>query len=159
MELKYGFIKETSKLDLSLSFKLKMLAPKKQKFRKIFRGKNRGVSQRGSKINFGEYGLKSLGRGLISANEIEAARKAISHYTKREGKVWIRIFPNKPITSKASGVGMGAGKGDVSGFVSVVSPGQMLFELSGVGREIAKEAFIRASSKLSVKTKLIEKED
>lgn len=136
-----------------------MLAPKRQKYRKWFRGKNRGVSQRGSKINFGEYGLKALGRGLLSAMQIEAARKAIAHFTKREGKVWIRVFPAKPVTSKASGAGMGAGKGDVKGFVSVVAPGQILFELSGVGREIAKEAFIRASSKLPLKTKFTEKED
>ena len=134
-----------------------MLSPKKQKFRKVFRGKNKGFSTRGSSLAFGEFGLKSIGRALISANQIEASRKAISHYTKREGKVWLRIFPHRPITAKGAGVGMGAGKGDVSGYVAVVAPGKILFELSGVSEEIAKEAFRRASSKLSVPTKFMKK--
>lgn len=132
-----------------------MLAPKKQKYRKFFRGKNRGVASRGALVSFGEYGLKALAGGLISAAQIESARKAISHYTKREGKVWIRIFPDKAITGKAAGVGMGAGKGDIKGYVAVVKPGRMLFELAGVGLEIAKQAFDRAAAKLPIKTKLI----
>lgn len=135
-----------------------MLAPKRQKYRKTFRGKNRGVASRGSKIDFGEYGLKALGSGLVSAAEIEAARKAIAHFTEREGKVWVRIFPDKPITAKAEGR-MGAGKGDVKGYVAVVKPGKILFELAGVTEAIAKEAFQRASSKLSVKTKFLEKKE
>ncbi|PIS14444.1 50S ribosomal protein L16 [Candidatus Shapirobacteria bacterium CG09_land_8_20_14_0_10_39_12] len=135
-----------------------MLAPKRQKYRKTFRGKNRGVASRGSQIDFGKYGLKAMVGGLVSAAEIEAARKAISHFTEREGKVWIRIFPDKPITAKAEGR-MGAGKGDVKGFVVVVKPGKILFELAGVTELVAREAFQRASSKLSVKTKFLEKKE
>jgi len=134
-----------------------MLSPKKQKFRKAFRGKNKGLSQRGSTLAFGEFGLKSLGRALITANQIEASRRAISHFTKREGKVWLRIFPHRPITSKAAGVGMGAGKGDVAGYVARVVPGKILFELSGVSEEIARESFRRASSKLPIPTKFLKK--
>ncbi len=141
LELRFGFIKEK-----------KMLAPKKQKYRKTFRGKNRGTAVRGSQISFGEYGLKAYTRGLVSAAQIEAARKAIAHFTKREGKVWVRIFPDKPITAKSEGR-MGAGKGDVKGFVAVVTPGKVLFELAGVASQVAREAFQRAASKLSVKTK------
>lgn len=134
-----------------------MLSPKRQKFRKVFRGKNKGFSTRGSSLAFGEFGLKALGRALISANQIEASRKAISHYTKREGKVWLRIFPHRPITAKGAGVGMGAGKGDVAGYVAVVQPGKILFELGGVSEEIAREAFKRASSKLPIPTKFLKK--
>lgn len=134
-----------------------MLSPKKQKFRKAFHGKNKGFSTRGAGLVFGEYGLKSIGRALISANQIEAARKAISHYTQREGKVWLRIFPHRPITAKGGGVGMGAGKGDVTGYVAVVPPGKILFELGGVSEEIARQAFSRASSKLPVPTKFLKK--
>lgn len=134
-----------------------MLSPKRQKFRKVFHGKNKGFSTRGSNLAFGEFGLKALGRALISANQIEASRKAISHYTKREGKVWLRIFPHRPITSKGAGVGMGAGKGDVAGYIAVVKPGKILFELGGVSEEIAREAFTRASSKLPIPTKFLKK--
>lgn len=134
-----------------------MLSPKRQKFRKAFRGKNKGFSTRGSSLAFGEFGLKALGRALVSANQIEASRKAISHYTKREGKVWLRIFPHRPITAKGAGVGMGAGKGDVTGYVAVVPPGKILFELGGVSEEIAREAFNRASSKLPMPTKFLKK--
>jgi large subunit ribosomal protein L16 len=136
-----------------------MLSPKRQKFRKWFRGKNRGVSLRGSNVDFGEFGLKSLGRALVTANQIEAARKVISHYTKREGKVWLRIFPVRPITGKSAGERLGSGKGDVKGFVVPISPGRILFELSGVSREVAKEAFRRASDKLPLKTKFVSKEE
>lgn len=135
-----------------------MLAPKRQKYRKIFRGKNRGVASRGSKISFGEYGLKALIGGLVTAAQIEAARKAIAHFTKREGKVWLRIFPDHPITAKAEGR-MGAGKGEVKGFVAVVKPGKILFELAGVDSQVAREALQRASSKLSVKTRFLSKEE
>lgn len=134
-----------------------MLAPKRQKYRKAFHGKNRGVSSRGAEINFGEYGLKAMESALVSASQIEAARRAITHYTKREGKIWLRIFPHRPITAKGAGVGMGAGKGDVSGYVAVVGPGRILFELSGVAEESAKEAFRRASSKLPMATKFLKK--
>lgn len=132
-----------------------MLAPKRQKFRKEFRGKNRGVATRGATLNFGEYGLKALGRSLVTAAQIEAARKAVAHYTKREGKIWLRIFPAKPITGKAAGTRLGGGKGDVKWFAVAVMPGRIIFELSGVSREIAKEAFLRASAKLPLKTKFL----
>jgi len=134
-----------------------MLAPKRQKYRKVFRGKNRGLANRGSAINFGEYGLKVLTCGYVSAAQIEAARKAIAHFTKREGKVWIRIFPAKPITAKAAGTRMGGGKGDVQGFATAVSPGKILFELAGVGEEVAIDAFKRASDKLPIKTRFLKK--
>lgn len=135
-----------------------MLAPKKQKYRKTFRGKNRGTAVRGSQINFGEFALKASARGLVSAAQIEAARKAIAHFTKREGKVWVRVFPAKPITEKSAGR-MGAGKGDVKEFVSVVTPGKILFELAGVTSGVAREAFQRASSKLSIKTIFFEERE
>lgn len=131
-----------------------MLAPKKQKYRKNFRGKNRGIASRGSRVSFGEYGLKSLENGHISSAQIEAARKAIAHYTKREGKIWVRIFPDKSVTAKAEGR-MGSGKGEVKGYVAVVGRGKILFELSGVAEAIASEALQRATSKLPVKTKFI----
>lgn len=134
-----------------------MLSPKKQKFRKLFRGKNRGNTTRGTNIDFGEFAMKSVDRGMVSAAQIEAARKAISHFTKREGKVWLRIFPHKPVTAKAAGERLGAGKGDVKGFVAVVSPGRIIFELSGVSKEIAFTAFERAAAKLSIKTKFLAK--
>lgn len=134
-----------------------MLSPKKQKFRKVFRGKNRGNSDRGTSLVFGEYGLKSVNRSLVSASQIEAARKTIAHYTKREGKIWLRIFPHWSITSKAAGVGMGAGKGDVKGFVAVVKPGRILFELSGVTEEIARQAFKLAADKLPLPAKFLKK--
>lgn len=136
-----------------------MLAPKRQKYRKVFRGKNRGLAGRGAELNFGEFGLKAMTHGKVSAAQIEAARKAISHFTKREGKVWIRIFPSKPVTSKAAGVRMGGGKGDVQGFVAVVPPGKILFELAGVDEVIASEALKRASDKLPVKTRFLKREE
>ena len=119
----------------------------------------RGNSWRGSKLEFGDFGIKALGRAWLTANQIEAARKAITHYTKRSGKVWIRVFPDKPITKKALGVRMGAGKGDVKGYVCVVKPGRIIFELAGVPSEIAEEALNRASHKLPFKTKIIAKEE
>lgn len=135
-----------------------MLQPKKRKYRKDFRGKRRGLAQRGNSIDFGEYGLKAMGRGWVSARQIEAARKTIQHHTKRAGKLWIRVFPDKPITSKAAGSKMGSGKGDIDQYVAVVKPGKMLFELAGVSQEIAKEAMRKASHKMSIATKYIEKE-
>lgn len=135
-----------------------MLAPKKQKYRKQFRGKNRGLALRGAEIAFGEFGLKAMTRGKVSSVQIEAARKAIAHFTKREGKVWIRIFPDLPVTSKAAGTRMGGGKGDVQGFVANVKPGKILFELAGVSEEVSKQAFQRAADKLPVKTRFLKKE-
>jgi len=135
-----------------------MLQPRKTKYRKQFRGKMKGKASRGVALAFGDYGLKSLGRGWLTGKQIEAARVAITHYTKRGGKVWIRVFPEKPITSKGLGVGMGAGKGDVVGWVAVVTPGRILFELAGVSLETAQEALRRAAAKLPFKTKFISKE-
>jgi len=134
-----------------------MLAPKKQKYRKIFRGKNRGVASRGANLSFGEYGLKAVDRGLVTSAQIEAARKAIAHFTKREGKVWVRIFPDHPITAKGEGR-MGAGKGEVKGFVAVVPPGKFLFELAGVTEDIARLALQRAAVKLPMKTRFFARE-
>ena len=147
LELKFGFIKEKQ-----------MLAPKRQKYRKIFRGKNRGIAVRGSQIAFGEYALKALVNGKISSAQIEAARKAIAHFTKREGKIWIRVFPARPITAKAAGVRMGGGKGDIQGYVANIVPGKILFELAGVNEAVAIDAFKRAADKISVKTKFFKKE-
>lgn len=134
-----------------------MLEPKNRKYRKEFRGKMGGVATNNNSIAFGEYGLKSLENGWIKSREIEAARRAITGYMKRKGKVWIKIFPHKPYTQKSTNSKMIAGKGDVEGYVAVVRPGTMLFELSGVSREIAQEAMRLGSQKLSVKTKFIEK--
>lgn len=135
-----------------------MLQPRKTKYRKQFRGKMKGTSSRGNTLAFGDYGLKSLGRAWLTAKQIEAARVAISHYTKRGGKIWIRVFPDKPITSKGLGVGMGAGKGEVVGYVVVVTPGRILFELAGLSYEVAQEALKRAGAKLPFKTKFVGKE-
>jgi len=135
-----------------------LLQPKKRKYRKSFRGTIKGKSTAGSTLNFGEFGLKSLGRGWLTARQIEAARKAITHHTKRAAKVWIRVFPDKSYTKKASGVRMGGGKGDVEGYVVVVRPGRILFELAGVEADIAEEAIRRAAAKLPFKTKFIKKD-
>lgn len=135
-----------------------MLEPRKSKYRKQFRGKMRGQSTKGSTLAFGDYGLKSLGRGWLTARQIEAARRALTHRTKREGKVWVRVFPDKPITKKPAGVRMGSGKGDVDQHVTVVTPGRIIFELAGVDEKIASEAIKLASAKLPFKTKFIRKE-
>lgn len=132
-----------------------MLQPKKAKHRKQFRGKMRGKAQRGNQLAFGDYGLKALTRGWVSARQIEAARKKITHITKRTGKYWIRIFPDKPVTGKPVGIKMGSGKGAVEEYVAVVLPGAVLFELGGVDKELAREALRKAAHKISVKTKII----
>lgn len=136
-----------------------MLQPKRQKYRKQFRGKRRGKAQRGSTLSFGEYGLKALGRGWVSSNQIEAGRRAITHSIKRGGKVWIRIFPDKPITSRPAGQRMGGGKGEIDKYVAVVKPGQVLYEVSGIAEELVTEAFKRAGDKMPFKTKIISKEN
>ncbi len=135
-----------------------MLSPKRAKFRKAFRGKRRGVSIRGSAVDFGDYGLKSLGAAWVTSRQIEAARRALTHYTSRGGRIWIRIFPDKPITKKPPETRMGSGKGDVYEYVAVVRPGRILFEMSGVTAEAAKEAMRLASAKLPVRTRFIVKE-
>lgn len=134
-----------------------MLQPRKVKYRKTFRGKNRGKAQRGAEIVFGEYGLRAMGLGEISARQIEAARKKITYATKREGKYWIKIFPHKPLTQKALGVKMGSGKGNIEEYVAVVKPGFVLFEIGGVSEDTAKAAMHKAAAKLSVKTEFIKK--
>jgi len=134
--------------------------PKKVKHRKIQRGGAiRGVSKRGTDISFGSFALKSVESNLISARQIESARRAMTRYIQRGGKIWIRIFPDKPMTKKGDETPMGKGKGSVDHFVAVVKPGKILFEMDGVKREVAKEAMRLASYKLNVKTKFIAKED
>ncbi|MDO8686700.1 MAG: 50S ribosomal protein L16 [Candidatus Berkelbacteria bacterium] len=135
-----------------------MLMPKKLKHRKVFRGKRTGIASRGSEISFGHYGLKALSCGWITAREIEAARRAMTRYIHRGGAVWIRIFPDKPVTKKAAEVGMGGGKGAMDHFVAVVRPGRILFEMDGVTEEVAKEALRLATHKLRVETKFIKKD-
>ena len=134
-----------------------MLQPRKQKYRKQFRGKMRGKTYRGHELEFGEYGLKTKERGWLKVKQIEAARKAIVHYTKRKGKVWIRILADKPITKKGSGVRMGGGKGDVETYVAVMTPGRVLFEIAGLEKEIAKQALKLAAAKLPFKTIFIQR--
>ena len=136
-----------------------MLVPRRVKFRKQFRGTRRGNSTRGSEIDFGEFGLKSLGCGWVSSRQIEAARKAISHFTQRGGRMWIRIFPDKSITKKPPETRMGSGKGDIFEYVAVVRPGRILFEMAGIEKSIAQEALRLASHKLPVKTKFVAKEE
>lgn len=134
-----------------------MLQPKKSKYRKAFRGKMRGTAQRGNTVTFGEFGLQATSRGWVSSKQIEAARKKITFMTKRAGKYWIKVFPHKPITSKAVGVKMGSGKGAIQEYVAVVRPGQVLFELSGITEDMAKVAFDKAGHKLSVRTVFVKK--
>ena len=129
-----------------------MLQPKRTKFRKQHKGRNTGLAHRGSTVSFGEFGLKSVSRGRITARQIEAARRAISRHTKRGGKIWIRVFPDKPITKKPLEVRMGKGKGSVEYWVAEVKPGSMLYEVQGVPEELAREAFQLAAAKLPVKT-------
>ena len=129
-----------------------MLQPKNTKFRKQQKGRNRGLAQRGSRICFGEFGLKSLDSGRITARQIEAARRAITRHVKRGAKVWIRAFPDKPITKKPLEVRQGKGKGNVEYWVAQVKPGMVLYEMEGVSEEVAREALRLAGAKLSVKT-------
>lgn len=131
-----------------------MLVPKRAKFRKQHRGTIKGNAQSGTKISFGEFGLSSLGSGWITSRQIEAARRAITHYTQRGGRVWIRIFPDKPITKKPAETRMGSGKGDVHEYVAVVRPGRMLFEMGGIPKEVAFSALRLAAHKLPIKTRI-----
>lgn len=136
-----------------------MLQPKKSKYRKCFRGRMKGMAGRGAKISFGEYGLKALTCSWISARQIESARKAITRKLKRTGKVWVRLFPDKPYTMKSAEVPMGSGKGSIEGYVTVVKPGRILFEIDGVTEELAREALRLASHKLPIKTKFVSNND
>jgi len=134
-----------------------MLAPKRQKYRKQQRGSMKGVATRGAKLYFGDYGLQTLDMGWISSRQIEAARRAISNYTQRGGRIWINIFPDKPISKKPPEVRMGGGKGDIDAYVAPVKPGRVMFEMAGVTAEVAKEALRLAAHKLPVKTRILVK--
>jgi large subunit ribosomal protein L16 len=134
-----------------------MLQPKRTKFRKAQKGRNRGLAQRGNKVSFGEYGLKAVGRGRITARQIEAARRAMTRHIKRGGKIWIRVFPDKPITTKPLEVRQGKGKGNVEYWVAQIQPGKMLYEVQGVSEELAREAFTLAAAKIPVETKFVKR--
>jgi len=136
-----------------------MLVPKRAKYRKQQRGRMKGNAYRGTTISFGDFGLLSEGTGWVTSRQIEAARRAITHYTQRGGRVWIRIFPDKPVTKKPAETRMGSGKGDVFEFVAPVKPGRILFEMAGVSKDTAFSALRLAAHKLNVKTRIIEKED
>ncbi len=132
--------------------------PKKVKHRKMMKGKMRGKAQRGNIISFGSFAMKSLETSWVTSRQIEAARRAMTRYVQRGGKIWIRIFPDKPITKKPAEVPMGSGKGSLDHFSAVVKPGRIIFEMDGIEKDVAKEAMRRASHKLPVKTKFIVKE-
>ena len=132
-----------------------MMQPKRTRFRKLQKGRHRGIATRGNKVRFGEYGLKATSRGRITARQIEAARRAITRHVKRGGKLWIRIFPDKPITKKPLEVRQGKGKGNVEYWVALVQPGRMLYEMQGVDEAVAREAFRLASAKLPVQTTFV----
>lgn len=136
-----------------------MLQPKKRKYRKDFRGRRRGTATRGVKLSFGEFGIKALGRAWMSAAQIEAGRRAITNSLKRKGKVWVRVFPDKPVTGRAAGQRMGGGKGDIDRYVAVVTPGMLIFEIAGVPKEVAFEALRKAGDKMPFKTRRISMED
>ena len=132
-----------------------MLQPKRTKFRKQHKGRNRGLANTGNKVSFGEFGLKAVDRGQITARQIEAARRAMTRHIKRGGKIWIRIFPDTPVTKKPIEVRMGKGKGNVEYWVSKIQPGKMLYEMEGVSEEVAREAFRLAAAKLPIKTTFV----
>ena len=132
-----------------------MLQPNKTKYRKQQKGRNRGMAVNGNKVSFGEFGMKATTRGRITSRQIEAARRAMTRYVKRRGKIWIRIFPDKPITKKPLEVRQGKGKGNVEYWVALIKPGKMLYEIEGVPEDIAREAFKLAGSKLPVRTTFI----
>ncbi|GHA14707.1 50S ribosomal protein L16 [Oceanisphaera arctica] len=132
-----------------------MLQPKRTKFRKVHKGRNRGVATTGNLISFGTFGLKATTRGRITARQIEAARRAMTRHVKRQGKIWIRIFPDKPITEKPLEVRMGKGKGNVEYWVAQVQPGRVLYEMDGVPEALAREAFALAAAKLPVRTTFV----
>ena len=136
-----------------------MLQPKRTKFRKMQKGRIRGLAYRGSTVAYGSFGIKTMDEGFITSRQIEASRIAVTRYMKREGKVWIRIFPDKPVTAKPAEVRMGKGKGAPSHFVAVVRPGRILFECDGVSYETAKEAMRLAAQKLPVKCKFVTRHD
>ena len=132
-----------------------MLQPKRMKFRKMHKGRNRGLANNGNQVSFGTFGLKATERGRITARQIEAARRAMTRHIKRQGQIWIRIFPDKPITNKPLEVRMGKGKGNVEYWVCQIQPGKMLYEMDGVAEDLAREAFALAAAKLPVKTTFV----
>ena len=136
-----------------------MLSPKRVKFRKMFKGRMTGLAHRGSEVSFGHFGLQAMEPGWVSNRQIEACRVAISRSVKRGGKIWIRIFPDKPITKKPAETRMGKGKGSPEQWVAVVKPGRMMFELEGVPRDVAEKAMALAAAKLSVKSKFVVREE
>lgn len=135
-----------------------LLVPKRAKYRKTFRGKRGGVAVRGNRLSFGTFGLKATERGWLSSRQIEAARRAITHFTARGGRIWIRVFPDKPVTKHPAESRMGSGKGDVVGYVAVVKPGSVIFEMGAVTEKTAQEALRLAAHKLPVKTRFINQE-
>lgn len=134
-----------------------MLLPKRMKFRKVQKGRNRGLAQRGSKVSFGEFGLKAVSRGRMTSRQIEAGRRTITRKVKRGGKLWIRVFPDKPITQKPLEVRQGKGKGNVEYWVAQIQPGRVLYEVEGVSEELAREAFALAASKLPIQTTFVKR--
>jgi len=134
-----------------------MLQPKRTKFRKMMKGRNRGLALRGSTVSFGDFGLKATGRGRITARQIEAARRAMTRHIKRGGKIWIRMFPDKPITKKPLEVRQGKGKGSVEYWVCQIQPGRVLYEMDGVSEELAREAFALAAAKLPIETTFVKR--
>jgi large subunit ribosomal protein L16 len=134
------------------------MQPKRTRFRKQFKGRNPGLAHRGGTVAFGEYGLKATSRGRMTAREIEAARRAVSRYVKRGGQIWLRVFPDVPVTQKPLEVRMGSGKGNVEYWIARVQPGKVLFEMEGVSEDIAREAFRLASAKLSVSTMFVKRQ-
>jgi large subunit ribosomal protein L16 len=134
-----------------------MLQPKRTKFRKQHKGRNRGLALAGNKVSFGEYGLKAIDRGRLTSRQIESARRAISRHVRRGGKMWIRVFPDKPITKKPLAVRMGSGKGNVEYWVAEIKPGRMLYEIEGISEALAREAFTLAAAKLSVATVFVKR--
>ena len=136
-----------------------MLAPKRLKFRKQFKGRNRGLAKGATEVSFGDFGLQAIESGRMTARQIEAARNAMTRYVKRGGKIWIRIFPDKPITSKPAEVRMGKGKGSVDHWVAMIKPGRVLYEMEGVDEEMAREAFRLAMHKLPFKTRFMKRDE
>lgn len=132
-----------------------MLQPKRTKYRKQMKGRNRGLAQRGNKVSFGEYGLKAITRGRLTSRQIESARRALTHFIKRGGRVWIRVFPDKPISKKPLEVRMGSGKGNVEYWVALIQPGAVLYEMEGINEQEARAAFKLAAAKLPVRTTFV----
>jgi large subunit ribosomal protein L16 len=135
-----------------------MLQPARTKYRKQQKGRNRGIATRGNKVSFGEYGLKALTRGRLTARQIEAARRAMTRHIKRGGRIWIRIFPDKPVSQKPAEVRMGNGKGNPEYFVAEIQPGKVLYEMDGVDAALAKEAFALAAAKLPLRTTVVQRQ-